>query len=161
MNKELQYVGQGVLLLVVVLAGMKTVQVLGSIEVADKTSNREFVCGTESLLQREGKLDESATKGKALFQENCASCHKVDKDLTGPALSGVEERVKNKKLLYAWIRNNAAVLKTGDPYFTKLFKDWQQTPMSSFPGLTDDEIEQILAYTRQYTLTPLPTPAAP
>ncbi|MES2773783.1 MAG: cytochrome c [Bacteroidota bacterium] len=30
--------------------------------------------------------------GKALFENLCASCHKVDKDLTGPALAGVRER---------------------------------------------------------------------
>lgn len=158
MNKELQYVGQGFLLLLVVLAGMKTVQVLGSIEVSEKPPTNEFFCATESIPVREGKLDELATKGKALFQENCAACHNVDKDLTGPALQGVEDRVKDKKLLFAWIRNNAAVLKAGEPYFSRLFKEWNQTPMSSFPNLTDEEIEQILAYTRQYRGATLPTP---
>ena len=32
------------------------------------------------------------SKGKQLFQQNCASCHSITKDLTGPALAGVEER---------------------------------------------------------------------
>ena len=34
----------------------------------------------------------SAQDGKALFTANCASCHAVNKRLTGPALAGVEER---------------------------------------------------------------------
>jgi cytochrome c2 len=33
-----------------------------------------------------------AQNGQALFSSNCASCHAIKKDLTGPALAGVEER---------------------------------------------------------------------
>ncbi len=55
----------------------------------------------------------SAQDGKALFAQNCASCHAVNKDLTGPALKGVEDRWPDKKLLYKWIRNNQEVIKSG------------------------------------------------
>ena len=58
--------------------------------------------------------------GQALFSSNCASCHAVHKDLTGPALAGVEERWGDKERLYAWIRNNQAFLKTGDKYANEL-----------------------------------------
>lgn len=92
----------------------------------------------------------AAQDGKALFQENCASCHKVDKDLTGPALKGIEDRVKDKKLLHAWIKNNQAVLATGDPYFTKLYNDWKKTPMNVFPNLSDADIDAILKYIADY-----------
>src|SRR3954467_2071053 len=46
--------------------------------------------------------------GQALFSANCASCHAVNKELTGPALAGVEGRWGDKKKLHAWIRNNQA-----------------------------------------------------
>ena len=32
----------------------------------------------------------NAQDGKALFSANCATCHKIDQQLTGPALLGVE-----------------------------------------------------------------------
>ncbi|MDB5245712.1 MAG: cytochrome [Segetibacter sp.] len=84
--------------------------------------------------------------GQALFSANCASCHAPYKDLTGPALAGVEERWGDNKRLYAWIRNNQAVLKTGDKYANELYLKWNKTPMNLFPNLTDPEIDAILSY---------------
>ena len=87
-----------------------------------------------------------AQDGKALFSQNCASCHAVNKKLTGPALAGVEDRWSDKKNLYAWIKNSAAFLNTGDPYATKLYNEYNKTAMNSFPGLADKDIDAILAY---------------
>lgn len=87
-----------------------------------------------------------AQDGKVLFQTNCASCHQVHKKLTGPALAGVEERWPNKKNLYAWIRNSAAFLKTGDAYANNLYNEYNKVAMNQFPGLTDGEIDAMLAY---------------
>lgn len=101
-----------------------------------------------TLLSFGNKL--TAQDGQKLFQDNCATCHSVVKDLTGPALKGIEDRVKDKKLLHAWIRNNQAVLATGDKYFNDLFQKWGKTPMNVFPALTDEEIEAILKYVREY-----------
>jgi cytochrome c2 len=46
--------------------------------------------------------------GKALFENNCASCHKIDERLTGPALAGVRERWANR-----WNNNPDAVNTSG------------------------------------------------
>ena len=97
----------------------------------------------------------SAQDGKTLFQNNCASCHNPFKDGTGPALKGVTQRVPDEKLLHAWIRNNQAVLATGNPYFTKLFNERNKTPMNVFTNLKDEEITAIIKYVE--TATP-PTP---
>lgn len=86
-----------------------------------------------------------AQDGKALFQANCASCHAIDKKLTGPALRGVEDRWTDQKMLYSWIRNNQAVLKSGYPYAVDLYNQYK-VPMNTFPTITDKEIEAILAY---------------
>jgi len=92
---------------------------------------------------------QDAGAGRTLFNNNCASCHAVNKKVTGPALAGVESRVPDKKKLHAWIRNNLQVLKTGDPYFTNLFNEYNKTPMNTFPTITDGEIENILAFIKQ------------
>ncbi len=96
-----------------------------------------------------------AQDGKALFQQNCASCHAVHKDLTGPKLAGIEERVPDQKLLYAWIRNNQAVLATGNKYFTDLYAAWNKTAMNLFPNLTDEEIGAMITY-----INSVPAPGA-
>ena len=94
--------------------------------------------------------------GQSLFQKNCASCHAVHKDLTGPALAGVEGRWGNdKKKLHAWIRNTQAYLKTGDPYATALYETWKKVPMNVFDQLKDDEIDAILGY-----INSVPVPVA-
>lgn len=84
--------------------------------------------------------------GKTLFNGKCASCHQVHKDMTGPKLYQVDQRVPDKKKLHAWIRNNQAVLKTGDAYFTALYNQWNKTPMNLFPELEDKDIDNIIAY---------------
>ena len=88
----------------------------------------------------------NAQDGKTLFQTNCASCHQVHKKLTGPALAGVEERWPNKKNLYAWIRNSAAFLKTGDVYANNLYNEYNKVAMNQFTALTDKEIDALLGY---------------
>lgn len=87
-----------------------------------------------------------AQDGKALFQTNCASCHAVNKVLTGPALAGVEDRWPDKKMLHAWIRNNNQVLANGYKYAVDLFNQYNKTPMNTFPTFKDAEIDAILGY---------------
>jgi len=92
----------------------------------------------------------SAQDGKTLFTTNCASCHAVDKKLTGPALKGVEDRWPDKKKLHAWIKNNQAVLKSGDKYANDLYNQFNKINMQVFPNLADADIDAILKYIREY-----------
>jgi mono/diheme cytochrome c family protein len=89
-----------------------------------------------------------AQNGQALFSANCASCHAVHKDLTGPALVGVEDRWGDNKKLHAWIKNSPAFLKTGDKYANELYQKWNKVAMTPFPNLSDAEIDAILAYVK-------------
>jgi hypothetical protein len=42
--------------------------------------------------------------GKKLFMNNCANCHAIDKNLTGPALAWVENRWQKRKNLIDYIK---------------------------------------------------------
>ena len=103
-----------------------------------------------------------AQDGKALFSQNCASCHAIDKKLTGPALKGVEDRWSgNRKNLHAWIKNSGAYLKTGDKYSNDLFKEYNNTQMTSFEGALDDkQIDAILDYVKNWKPTVAPVASA-
>lgn len=92
----------------------------------------------------------SAQDGKALFQSNCAQCHNPVKVVTGPALKGVSERVPDSNLLHAWIHNNVKVLASGNVYFNNLYNQYGRAQMNTFPGLSDAEIDAILAYVNNY-----------
>ena len=104
-------------------------------------------------------------KGKSLFNANCASCHKLDKKMTGPALRNVETRLAeseglDREWLYSWIKNSAAMIKSGDTYANKIWNEYNQTPMNSFVQLSDEDISNILAYTAAPKPEPVVSEAA-
>ena len=102
----------------------------------------------------------SAQDGKALFNANCASCHKMDKDLTGPALMGVHDRWNNDKLLSLWVKNWNKAVASGDAYAVKI-KDWSPSSMTVFEGtLSDAQIDAILGYIKAWKPEAKPTAAA-
>jgi mono/diheme cytochrome c family protein len=83
--------------------------------------------------------------GKQLFSTNCASCHIPNKDLVGPALTGVRERWNDKAKLYRFIRNSQEVIGE-DAYAKSLYIKYNKTMMLPFPNLTDEQITAILDY---------------
>jgi mono/diheme cytochrome c family protein len=87
--------------------------------------------------------------GEKLFKGNCASCHKPDKDMTGPAMKGAKARWDGKGDIHAWVKNSSAYLKTGNPYATELFNKWNKSVMTA-QSLTDEEIDAVLAYVDAY-----------
>ncbi|RSC95283.1 c-type cytochrome [Tenacibaculum singaporense] len=92
-------------------------------------------------------IDEARQKeGKKLFKSLCASCHKLDKKLVGPALAGVEEKRTNE-WLKAWIKNNAELRASGDKDAIAIFEEYNGSNMTAFPQLTDQNIDDILYYT--------------
>ena len=87
-----------------------------------------------------------AQDGKALFNQKCASCHAIDKQLVGPALKGVEDRWDDNKMLYDWVRNSAAVIKKGYPRAVAVYAEYNKVQMTAFPELKDQDIDAILGY---------------
>ncbi len=85
-------------------------------------------------------------KGKAIFNTNCAACHKLDAKSTGPALRGVADKY-DKEWIYKWVHNSAEVIKSGDADAVKIFEEFNKTPMPGFPQLSTEDIDNILAYT--------------
>lgn len=92
-------------------------------------------------------IDEARQKeGKKLFKSLCASCHKLDKKLVGPALGNIEEKRTNE-WLKAWIKDNAALRASGDKDAIAIFEEYNGSNMTAFPQLSDQNIDDILYYT--------------
>jgi mono/diheme cytochrome c family protein len=108
--------------------------------------------------------DGDPAKGKSLFNANCAACHQLDKKMTGPALRNVEQRLSDdegldREWIYAWIRNSAGLIKSGDAYANKVYNEYGGAAMTAFPQLSDDDLNNILAYTAEEKKAPA-VPAA-
>ena len=86
--------------------------------------------------------------GHALFVANCASCHKVDAKLVGPALAGVESRWPSRGKIHDWVHNSTKVIQSGDQYAVSLFNEYNKTQMTAFPQLADKDIDAILDYVK-------------
>lgn len=103
-----------------------------------------------------------AKNGEKLFKANCTACHALDKQLVGPALGGVVDRLKKEQnldtdWLHKWIKDNKSLRESGDKYAIEVYEKFNKTEMLPFPNLTDQDINDILEYT---TNPPAPEPAA-
>lgn len=144
MNREAGYVWQGFFLLLVILAGMGFVQLLVSV----KPDKADIVVETLSSEQVTSSFSAPFynPRGQWLFDQNCNTCHKLDRTDEMFNLPHIEDRIKDKQLLRGWIRNSDSVLKSGNRYFNDLYEKWNKTPMPPFPQLSDGDIDEILEY---------------
>ncbi|MBI3136243.1 MAG: cytochrome c [Bacteroidetes bacterium] len=107
-----------------------------------------FACENQNINSNSRTFNEAYQSGKRLFQQNCASCHSPNKDMTGPALAQSRERwIKNssEENLYKFIRNSSAVIASGDPYANELFNKWNRSVQTS-QNLTNQQIDDVLFY---------------
>ena len=111
-----------------------------------------FLFSASTLQAFEG----DAKNGKKLFKSNCASCHKLDKKLVGPALTGVTDKY-SEEWLKKWIRNNAELRASGDEDAIAIFEEYNGSVMSAFPTLSDQDIFDILQYTIEGDVKQVPT----
>lgn len=93
----------------------------------------QLFCGTHLISP---PLNEDAKVGKQLFQVNCAACHRLDKRSTGPALRNVHQRYTTKDII-KFIRDD----------FSGALKFNGERKCTSFPNLSDEDIQSILKYT--------------
>ncbi|MDG1328776.1 MAG: cytochrome c3 family protein [Flavobacteriaceae bacterium] len=93
-----------------------------------------------------GQGNTDAVAGESLFKSNCAACHKLDKRSVGPALRNVDEKY-DREWLYKWIKNSQGLIKSGDSKAVAIFKEYNNSVMTSFPGLSNQDIDNIIAYT--------------
>lgn len=106
-------------------------------------------------------FSQDVAKGKELFNTNCAACHKLDAKATGPALRNVASKY-DKEWLYKWIKNSGELIKSGDALAVKVFEENNKVAMTAFPQLSNEDIDNILAYTSEPAPSaPTPAPGAP
>lgn len=96
-----------------------------------------------NLSAQEGDV----ANGEKLFKSTCAACHRLDKKLVGPALKGVTER-REQDWLIAWIKDSPGMINSGDKLAIQVFEENNKLPMIANPQFSDQDIIDILAYTK-------------
>jgi mono/diheme cytochrome c family protein len=97
-------------------------------------------------------------QGEKLFKANCASCHKPDKDMTGPMLKGAKTKWADKGDIHEWVKNSQAYIKSGNDYAKQLFEDHNKIVMPP-QALSNDEIDDVLYYADNYAAPSAAKPA--
>ena len=108
--------------------------------------------------------------GKTIFNNNCASCHSIEKKMQAPELAHIVKRSKpipfgeegyvqnGHNLLYDFTRNNQAVLKWS-LYYRCLYNQHNKMPMNLFPDLTETDLNNLYSYIEnQSEVKKLPVP---
>jgi mono/diheme cytochrome c family protein len=121
------------LLILIVLSGLFSCAENKQPSVSNKIKNEDMA------------NDAKYQAGRSLYITNCATCHNLRYELTGPALQNVEQRWKDKALLYAFIRNSQVVI-AKDAYAKDLYNRYNKVEMTKFAWLKDEEIDQLLHY---------------
>ncbi|MFY8020738.1 MAG: c-type cytochrome [Bacteroidia bacterium] len=96
---------------------------------------------------------QSADAGKTLFTANCTACHAINDKVVGPALKDVHKR-REEAWLVKWIKNSQALVKAGDATAVQLYKENNESVMTSFENLSDVEIKSIIAYIKAESEAP-------
>ena len=90
----------------------------------------QFVCGNSYVSS------ETSTEGKKIFNTNCASCHHLDKNMTGPALRSITQKYDSINLVN-YIQGKKHNIE---------HKGYNANCIN-FPQLTDEDISNLLSYT--------------
>lgn len=102
-------------------------------------------CGTPDYIDYAGNyLNESEIEGRKLFKTLCASCHKLDKKLIGPALAN-----ENLKFDYffEFTINEENLLNSANLQAKKINNDYKEfTYNHSFTQLSQENIKTIYNY---------------
>lgn len=98
--------------------------------------------GTAAPASVPGRPDVDA--GKVTFERICMACHTVGQgDRIGPDLKAVSGR-RERDWLRRWLRDPIGMGQS-DATGRKLMIEWKNVPMPN-PNLTDQQIEDVLAY---------------
>lgn len=88
---------------------------------------------------------QTAEEGAQLFNANCTSCHAMNDKVVGPALKDAHKR-HDEKWMISWIKNSQKMIQSGDPTAVKLFNENNQSPMTPFEQLSENQVKSIIAY---------------
>jgi len=112
----------------------------------DDENFKKWKTVVQDLKTKQEKIAQDCIKGERLFYaQSCASCHKLNKKLVGPALSKISQR-RDKDWIKKFIVNNASLRASGDTAAINIYEQYNGAVMNAFPYLNDSELEILISY---------------
>lgn len=117
------------------------------------TALAQFSCSQKKEFGSEISSDsEQIQAGKILFENNCSTCHSFQQNGIGPNLSGVTHNVETV-WVKNFIRDPSKIIASGDPRALSLVEKYK-AHMPPFAGLSEEELDALLAYLHTYQHLP-------
>lgn len=105
-------------------------------------------CGDNTSFNKNAGHQATSIDGEKIYKENCASCHRPDRDATGPALRYGLEHLGSKERLVAFVQNSEAFSK--DDYIIALKKKFPSSYTHQFENLSATEIFTLIYWCNFY-----------
>src|SRR5689334_2193795 len=103
-----------------------------------------------SMALTNAYADRTLPEGAKIFNSRCASCHNVNKPMTGPALANVDQ-CRSLDWIYTFIHSPVSKIKGGDKDAVALYNQFNQVIMPDHGDLTKDQINSILEFIKAET----------
>ena len=105
--------------------------------------------GLLAILSPAQAQEADLAAGENLFKTLCSTCHHPERITTGPALGPAHDKyATDKEWLYAWVKNAPGMIASGDAKAVAL-SETMPTVMTPFPTLSNEQIDNILAYAKK------------
>lgn len=104
---------------------------------------------------------ESEIDGRTIFLQRCASCHRMDVAMTGPALGGVLDRWNGSRAnIKTWIKDYDKAVEAKIPRALEVVH-YANTAMQKFEGiLTEKQLDALVNYLATWRPSSAPAPTA-
>lgn len=101
-------------------------------------------CNTKTGQTANGSDSTRIAAGSAIFKQDCAACHSMDRDAIGPRLGGITSEVSDEWLA-GFIANPEATINSGDERARKAYERYK-TMMPSFAHYSTTKLEEVVAF---------------
>lgn len=91
-------------------------------------------------------------EGKTIFTARCAACHNVNKQVTGPALAGIDEK-RSIDWIINFVHSSQAMVSKGDTAALAVYNKFNKIPMPDHQDLSETDIKNIVQYIKAETKT--------
>lgn len=109
-------------------------------------------CSPPNDSNKNAVRSNTSIDAEKIFKTQCASCHRPQEDMTGPALRYGSEHLGRKEKLTDFVQNSISF--SNDAYITSLKKKYESKYTHKFNYLTTEEIMSIIYWCDFYDAEP-------